>query len=161
MLKRIVPIMIIVSIVSALFVGCSSSSQQTQTIQITTDNFYNYFAVKTSYTNLSEEKNPIMVGTAFYSTTICDFNVEVYPITSGDYSNVNFSIKCDHPLKWKTRKNDRGYNADDKFSVVVGGIVPTNGSFTESHAIETDIGNQYPNKEPTITLISASGTITQ
>lgn len=124
-------------------------------IQLTVDNFRDYFNVSCSYGKLDTHK---AIGISFaYVESVID----VYQMSSGSLNNVKITLKVKNPSGWTLSSEDSAYSSINKgkeYTITI--KMPASGEYSETHRIGKAVETRKPTSNCIIEIVSVSGTFT-
>lgn len=122
-------------------------------IELTTENFLDYFNVSSSYGEL-ESYTKMGITFAWVETI-----VDIYPVYSGTLKNVELTLKITPPIGWSLSSSDSAYtsaNKDvDEFTVDI--RLPASGEYREVHRLGALMTKSKPYADCIIQIISVDG----
>ena len=152
-MKKIISLLLVVAMCLSL-AACGKSKKE---VQLTVDNFEDYFNVSCSY---GEVKTHKAIGINF---AYVDTNIDVYQVSTGSLNNVKITLKVTTPNGWSLSSEDNAYSSSKtdgkEFSVTIN--MPANGEYSETHRIGKAIETRKPTSNCRIEIVSVSGTFTE
>lgn len=122
-------------------------------VTLTKHNFEDYFKIQLSY---GEMESGALLGMMSYQDY--PLNIEIFPIASGDFNNVEVSLEIYAPIGFEIALTDNAYNEDDTSLLTLSYVLPVDGKCSDTHYVR----NWGVYSEPsscTYVITSVSGTV--
>ena len=152
-MKKWIALLLVVVMCLSL-AACGKSEKE---IQLTVDNFEDYFNISCSYGELETHK-AIGINFAYVDTVI-----DVYQVSTGSLNNVKITLKVTTPNGWSLSSEDTAYssskNDGEEFSITIN--MPASGEYSETHRIGKAVETRKPTANCRIEIVSVSGTFTE